>query len=78
MFQVFRVFQVFQVFRVFQVFQVFQVFHVFHPKEKVLTKRASVRLSLRIRPHSFPTEQHLTKKRYERLIFPDVWWLFRM
>ena len=40
-----------------------QVFQVFRPKEKLLTKRVSVRLSLRIRPHSFSAEQHLTQKR---------------
>ena len=70
MFQVFRVFQVFQ-FRfwtkkkrpVLVQIGTKQVFQVFRPKEKLLTKRVCVRLSLRIRPHSFSAEQHLTQKR---------------
>ena len=81
-------FQVVQVVRVFQVFHFAfgpknrpflvqigtkQVFHVFRPKEKLLTKRAFVRLSLRIRPHSFSTELQLTQKLVRATEFPNVW-----
>ena len=91
-FQVFRVFRVFQVFQVFQfrfwtkktpIFLVQigtkQVFHVFCPKEKLLTKRVRDWLMFtHPSPLFFYRATVNPKKRHERLIFPIVWWLFRM